>query len=110
MAVQDDQTVHDDAILYRVLDDDPDWRTTKGDRYRPSNLAFYEATGEVSYFVESPGMLPELERIFPGQEIASVRASVLRSAEVNFAIERRPNEVPVGFRCDPANHVVAGPV
>lgn len=110
MALQDDQTIPDEAILYRVLDNDPDWRTTKGGRYRPSNLAFYEARGEVSYFLDSPGLLPELQRIFPGQEIVSVPASVIRSPEVGFVIERRPGEVPPDFRCDPTVHVLAGPV
>lgn len=109
MALQNDQTIQDNAILYRVLDDDPNWRTTKYGRYGPSKLAFFEVRGEVSYFLESPGMLAELQRIFPRQEIASVPASVLRSAEVGFAIERRPNEVPPGFQCDPANHVLGGP-
>jgi len=109
MPLQNDPTIPDEAILYRVLDDNPDWRTNKGGRYRPSKLAFYEARGEVSYFLNSPDMLPELQRLFPGREIASVPASVLRSAEVGFVIQRRPDEVPPDFRCDPASHVVAGP-
>jgi hypothetical protein len=52
-------------------------------------------------------MLPELQRIFPGLEIARIPASVLRA--VDFAIERRPDECPPDFRSDRACHVVAGP-
>ena len=108
MPLQDDQTIPDDAILYRVLPI-PSWIKTEGERRRPSSIAFYEARGEVSYFMDSPGMLAEVRRIFPGVEIARVPASVLRSAEVGFAIERRPTECPDGFQSDPACHVVAGP-
>lgn len=109
MPLQNDPSIPDEAILYRVLDDSPHWRTDKGVRYRPSKLAFYESRGEVSYFLNSADILPELYRLFPGQEIASVPVSVLRSEEVGFAIERRPDEVPPDFQCDPASHVVAGP-
>ncbi len=109
MPLQNDPTIPEEAILYRILDDNPDWRTNKGGRYRASSLAFYEVRGEVSYFLNSPGVLHELHRIFAGREIASVQASVLRSPEVAFAIERRPGEVPPDFGFDPANHVVAGP-
>lgn len=92
-------------MLYRVLREN--WTTNKGGRYRPSSIAFFEAQGEVSYFTDDPGVLPELRRIFQGKEIASVPASVIR--EKGFAIERRPGECPPEFGCDPACHVVAGP-
>jgi hypothetical protein len=61
----------------------------------------------VSYFIDVPGMLTELNRIFPGSEIARVPALVVRT--VGFAIERRPDECPEDFQCDRACHVVAGP-
>src|SRR5579863_1784348 len=110
MPLQNDPSIPDEAILYRVLHNDRNWRTTDNDgRYRASSFAFYETRGEVSYFLDSPGVLPELHRMFPGLEIASVPAAVLRSPEVGFAIERRPGEVPPDFAFDPANHVVAGP-
>ena len=108
MPLQDDQTIPDDAILYRVLPL-PSWIKTEGEKRRPSSIAFYEARGEVSYFVDGPGMIAEVRRMFPGMEIACVPASVLRSAEVGFVIERRPAECPDGFQSDPAYHVVAGP-
>jgi hypothetical protein len=106
MPLQDDQSISGNAVLFRVLQD-PNWTTYKGGRRRPSSLAFYEAHGEVSYFVDTPGMLSELHRIFPGREIARVPASVVR--QQGFAIERRPNECPDDFQCDRTCHVVAGP-
>ncbi len=108
MPLQDDVSIPHDAMLYRVLPK-PSWIKTEGETRRPSSIAFYEARGEVSYFVDGPGMLAEVRRIFPGMEIARVPASVLRSTEVGFVIERRPADCPEDFHCDPANHVVAGP-
>ena len=107
MPLLDDATIPDNAILLRVLRQDPNWTTNKGGRRRPSNLAFYEARGEVSYFIDAPGMLTELRRIFPGQEIVNVPAAVIRG--VGFAIVRRPNDCPADFQCDRTCHVVAGP-
>jgi len=106
MPLIDDGTIPADSILFRVLAH-LGWTTTKGGTRRPSSIAFYEAGGEVSYFVDVPGMLAELGRIFPGSEIARVPARVVRA--VGFAIVRRPDECPEGFRCDRACHVVAGP-
>jgi hypothetical protein len=106
MPLHDDGTIPADAILFRVLAH-PGWTTTKGGTRRPSSIAFYEAAGEVSYFVDAPGMLTELSRIFPGSEIAVVPALVVRA--VGFAIERRPDECPEDFQCDRTCHVVAGP-
>lgn len=107
MPLRDDETISADAILLRVLLSDPNWTTNKGGRHRPSSLAFFSADQEVSYFLDGPGMLPELHRIYPGLEIARVPASLMRG--VGFAIERRPAECPEDFRCDRASHVVAGP-
>ncbi len=106
MPLIDDATIPADSALFRVLAHSG-WTTTKGGTRRPSSIAFYEARGEVSYFVDVPGMLAELSRIFPGSEIARVPARVVRA--VGFAIERRPTECPEDFRCDRACHVVAGP-
>jgi hypothetical protein len=109
MPLIDDQTIPVDAILFRVLLPDPNWTTNKGGRLRPASLAFYSAEQEVSYFLESPGMLTELQRIFPGHKIARVPAAVMRGQ--GFAIERRPDpaDCPADFGCDRACHVVAGP-
>lgn len=109
MSLIDDQTVPPDAVLFRVLRQDPNWTTNKGGRIRPASLAFFSTEQEISYFLDSPGMLAELRRIFPGHQIARVPALVIRAA--GFAIERRPDpdDCPVDFRCDRACHVVAGP-
>ena len=106
MPLTDDGTIPPNAILLRVLAH-PGWITTKGGTRRPSSIAFYEAGGEVSYFIDGPGMLAELGRIFQGSEIARVPALAVRG--VGFAIERRPNECPEDFQCDRTCHVVAGP-
>jgi hypothetical protein len=106
MPLVDDGTIPADAVLLRILVD-PKWITKKDGPRRPGSVAFYEATGEVSYFVEVPGMLTELARLFPGMEVARVPAAVVRA--VGFVIERRPGECPDNFQCDPACHVVAGP-
>jgi hypothetical protein len=108
MALQDDGTIAGNTVLLRVLDRDPNWTTNKGGRYRPASLAFYSSDQEISYFIDGPDVLAEVQRIFPNHEIAKVPASVVRG--VGFAIERRPAECPSDFRCDPAVHVVAGPV
>ena|SRR5258708_3224245 len=105
MPLLDDATIPDGAVLYRVLI--PGWTTTRGGRYRPASHAFLETRGEVSLFVDEPGMLDELRRIFPRHEIAVVSASVIRSKRL--VIERRPLECPEGFQRDPACHVVVGP-
>ena len=47
--------------------------------------------------------------MFPYDHIACVSAGVLRSAEVGYVIERRPDEVPEDFHCSHDTHVVAGP-
>jgi hypothetical protein len=105
MPLIDDASILDGAVLFRVLH--PGWTTTKGGAYRLASHAFFEARGEVSLFLDAPGLLEELRRIFPGKEIASVSASVIRGA--GLAIERRPAECPSDFRCDKACHVVVGP-
>jgi len=107
MPLRDDETIPVDAVLLRVLLPDPNWTTNKGGRHRPSSLAFFSVHQEVSYFLDGPGMLPELHRIFPGLEIARIPARVIRG--VGFAIERRPAECPEDFRCERASHVIAGP-
>jgi hypothetical protein len=105
MPLLDDASVFDGAVLFRVLF--PGWTTTKGGTYRLASHAFFEARGEVSLFLEVPGLLEELRRIFPGKEIATVSASVIRGA--GLVIERRPGECPQDFRCDKTCHVVVGP-
>jgi|SRR6267143_2544479 hypothetical protein len=105
MPLQDDLTIPNAALLYRILHET--WTTNKGGRHRPSSIAFFEAHGEVSYFADAPGVLGELRRIFQGKEIASVPASVIR--DKGLAIERRPNECPPNFQSDKACHVVVGP-
>jgi hypothetical protein len=105
MPLHDDATIPDDALLLRALPHG--WTTTKGGRYRPASHAFLEVRGEVSLFVDGPGVLDEVRRIFPGLEIASVSASVIRRK--GLVIERRPLESPEGFLCDPICHVVVGP-
>ena len=54
----------------------------KGGKHRPSSLAFFSTKQEVSYFVEAPGILVELQRIFPGKEIARVPALVIRGVVI----------------------------
>lgn len=93
-------------MLFRVLAHQG-WITNKGGTRRPSSIAFYEAGAEVSYFLDGPGTLAELGRIFPGSEVA--RVSALLVGRVGFVIERRPNECHEDFRCDHARHVVVGP-
>lgn len=105
MPLLNDASILDGAVLFRVLF--PGCTTTKGGTYRLASHAFFEARGEVSLFLDMPGLLEELRRIFPGQEIASVSASVIRGA--GLVIERRPAECPLDFRCDKACHVVVGP-
>jgi hypothetical protein len=105
MPLHDDETIPANAVLLRVML--PGWTTNKGGRYRPSSLAFFSVGQEVSYFLDGPGMLPELHRIFPGLEVARVPVLVIRG--VGFAIERRSTECPNDFRCERASHVVAGP-
>ena len=109
MPLADDQTIPADAVLFRVLLPDPNWTTNKGGKQRPASLAFYSSNQEISYFIDSPGMLAEIQRIFPGHKIARVPATVLRAQ--GFAIERRPGpaDCPADFQCDRAYHVVAGP-
>jgi len=103
----DDQTIPADAVLLRVLRQDPNWTTNKGGRFRPASLAFFSTTEEISYFLEAPDIVAELWRIFPGHRIARIPSSVIRAE--GFAIERRPDECPPDFRGDRACHVVAGP-
>lgn len=107
MTLLDDGTVPNDAVLLRVIVQDPNWTTRKAGRYRPTRLAFFSTQQEISCFVDAPGIIAEIMRIFPGLEIACVPASVIR--DVDFAIERRPDECPDGFRCDRNSHVVIGP-
>ena len=80
-----------------------------GEARRPGKIAFIDGrTQEASCFIEGPGVAEEMRRILPCPEgIAVVPASVVR--ECGFAIERRPDGCPEGFRCDPASHVVIGP-
>jgi hypothetical protein len=106
MPLRDDCTIAPDAVLLRALVH-PSWIKNESGNRRPSSIAFYEAHGEVSYFIDSPGMVAELRRIFNDVEIAMVPAAAVRG--VGFAIERRPADCPDGFRCDRASHVVAGP-
>src|ERR1700737_891477 len=107
MALQDDGTIAADAVLFRELLRTPNWTTNKDGTHRPPSLAFYTSDHEISYFVDTPGVLAEVQRLFPNHEIARIPASVIRG--VGFAIERRPAECPPGYRCDPASHAVAGP-
>lgn len=108
MPLRDDATIPNSAVLLRVLIDDANWRTQENGRYRPSSLAFFSTNQDVSYFLDVPGVVDELNRIFAGFEIASIPASVIR--EAGFVIERRPGECPEDFRCDRTCHVVAGPI
>jgi hypothetical protein len=105
MPLTDDPTVAAGSILLRVLR--AGWTTTKGGRCRPASLAFFSTGQEISYFVEGPGVVNELWRIFPGHKIARIPAFVIRAS--GFVIERRPAECPAELQCDHASHVVAGP-
>jgi len=105
MPLLNDATIPDSARLFRVLI--PNWVIKSGETRRVASCAFFEVRGEVSLFLDAPGLLEELRRIFPGREIASVSAMVIR--EAGLAIERRPTECPSDFRCDNACHVVVGP-
>lgn len=104
MAVVDDPSIPADAVLLRVLL--PGWTCLKNARYRPATHAFTDGrTGEVSCFIAGPGVEAEVRRMFPGLEIATVPAGVVR--ESGFAIERRPGECE-GFNGDAGAHVVIG--
>jgi hypothetical protein len=108
MPLHDDETVLATACLYRVLRQDPNWTKTESDgRRRPTSLAFFSSDQEVSYYVNAPGVLDELQRKFRGHDIAEIPVSVVRGA--GFVIERRPTEVDADFQSDPNSHVVAGP-
>ncbi|PYU22862.1 MAG: hypothetical protein DMG32_17200 [Acidobacteria bacterium] len=104
MAVVNDSSIPNDAILLRVLL--PGWTCLKNSRYRPTTHAFIDGrTGEVSCFIVGPGVEAEVRRMFPDFEIATVPANVIRGS--GFAIERRPGEC-TGFNGDPGAHVVIG--
>lgn len=94
MPLLDDATIPDSTLLFRVLA--KGWTTTKGGTYRVASIAFFEVRGEVSLFLDAPGLLEDLRRIFPGREIASVSAMVIR--EAGLVIERRPAECPLAGR------------
>jgi hypothetical protein len=105
MALHDDDTIPNDALLYRVLH--PKWITVVDGRPRPNSLALLESNFEASLFLEGEGILAELRRLFPQLRIASVPALIIR--QEHLVIERRPNECPEGFGCDSTSHVVVGP-
>lgn len=108
MALVDDATIANSATLLRVLRKGIGWTTTDKDgRYRPTSAAFFSTNQEISYFLEAPGILAQLQQIFPGCEIARIPASVIRGT--GSVIERRPAECPPNFHGDHACHVVAGP-
>jgi len=104
MPVIDDTSITDDAILYRVLH--PGWTCSKNGRYRPQSMAFTDGRSkEVSCFIAGEGVEEKVRSMFPGLEIATVSARVVR--ESGFAIERRPTECEE-FSGDPKTHVVIG--
>ncbi len=105
MPLQDDATVPNDATLLRVLH--KTWVTGEGENRRPTSHAFMDSNFETSLFINSPGVVTELHRIFIGLEIACVPVGALR--EIGLVIERRPDECPENFNCDPRCHVVIGP-
>jgi len=105
MPINDDATIPDDAILLRVLL--KDWITTKHERRRPTSHAFRDSNAESSCFIDSETIRSELRRLYPGLEVATVPAGVLR--QNGFAIERRPDEVSEDFAGDHRDHVVVGP-
>jgi hypothetical protein len=105
MPLQNDDSVPNDALLYRILR--PDWITTEDGKRRPTSNALLDSNREASLFEAGPGVLEELRRLFPGYEIASVRASVIRAAQL--VIQRRPEECHEDFQGDRASHVVVGP-
>jgi hypothetical protein len=105
MPLQDDATVPNDATLLRVLH--KTWVTGEGENRRPAKHAFMDSNFETSLFVNSPEVVTELRRIFIGLEIACISVGVLR--EAGLVIERRPDECPEAFNCDPRCHVVIGP-
>lgn len=105
MPLQNDDSIPNDAILYRVLH--PTWVTLENGKRRPTSNALLDSNREASLFIAGPGVLEELRRLFPGYEIASVRASIIRAAQL--AIQRRPDECHEDFHGDRASHVVVGP-
>lgn len=105
MPLQNDASIGDNAVLLRVLHDN--WIYRDGERRRPTKQAFMDGnTGEVSCFIDGPGVREEIRRMFPGREIAAVRAQVVRDS--GFVIERRPADCG-NFRGAPDSHVVIGP-
>jgi|SRR5271165_2095184 len=105
MPLHNDDTIPPETHLLRVLQ--PSWTTDKDGRHRPNSWAFQHANGEASLFLSEPGMLQELQQKFPGKEIASVPAAVIRAS--GLAIQRKPQDCPPDFNCDPNSHVVVGP-
>lgn len=93
MPLLDDVTISGQAKLYRVLREDPNWITVDATGRRPSSLAFFSSDQEISYFLDCEGILPELRRIFPNNEIVEVPASIIRG--VGFSIERKPQQCPM---------------
>ena len=50
MPIQDDPTIADNTVLYRVLVD-KNWIAKTNDTYRPASVAFHQARGDISYFL-----------------------------------------------------------
>jgi hypothetical protein len=104
MAVINDVSIPDSAILFRVLRDD--WTCVKNGRTRPQSLAFIDGlTGEVSCFVDGEGIEAAVRQMFPGLQIAKTTVRIVRQS--GFAVERRAGECQ-GFEGDPQSHVVIG--
>jgi hypothetical protein len=104
MAVVNDVSIPDTAVLLRVLRDN--WTCVKNNRTRPQSLAFIDGiTGEVSCFVDGAGVEAAVRKMFPGQQIAKTTASIVRQS--GLAVARRPGECQ-GFEGDAQAHVVIG--
>ena len=100
----DDLTIGPDQAVLRVLKER--WVTTKGGRRRPTTDSLMDSNFENSCFVEGEIPIPELQRLFPGQEIARIPVSTLRAQ--GYWLERRPDEAPEGC-IPPESHCVCGP-
>lgn len=101
----DDLEITDDRFLLRVLFGR--WLTRKEGRERPTSESLMDSNQENSCFIENEITIGELNRIFPGRQIARIPVGLVR--QFGYAIERRPDEAPEDC-ANPNSHVVIGPL
>jgi len=103
--LRDDDRIADDSFLLPALL--PKWSIVKGGRERPTSDSLLDSNFENSCFIEEELSIAEVQLLFPGLKLARLPVSVVRRE--GFALERRPEEAPVGC-LKPEAHVVIGPL